>query len=608
MDGFCRIDQNGVKAFGDVESCPAMSLLYALAMPTVQVMPPTLASQVAAGEVIERPASVIKELVENSIDAGARKIEVEIQRGGVALMKVRDDGCGMSPEDAVRSLQRHATSKLRTSDDLASILTLGFRGEALPSIASVSRFTMITREDDAAEGTEIRVDGDEAHEPRAVGCAVGTSIEVRDLFFNVPARKKFLKAETTESAHVEHQLRLHALCTPGIGWTLRKDGRVVFDLPATGDRRVRIEAMSGPESRKALIEIPAFEGSGVSIEGAILPADFARRGKKHQFVFLNGRPVEDSVISRAIREAFRGALPEGMQPAAWIWIQMDPQLVDVNVHPAKREVRFSNSAQVRIAIMDAVEQAMRPKEVVQSVTTPTPRFEALTVGHVSDRVSKSPQVKPSLQPWFSTAPVEVQEEMPVEVEEKKGLDFRIIGSLSDRYALLEGEEGLVLLEPKAAQERIIYEKLLAKEEGIDQQGLLVPILLEFDARDVDLLMRNQEHFEDAGFSLESFGGQTVQVSGIPAFLKVDDAKRFLTELVDSIIDHDSGSRLKRLAYEGFSAKVARVGSFQFQWSVATIPGLLVSLFDCDLPYCDSVGQPTLVQISFQELQRKFGRK
>lgn len=579
-------------------------------MPTVQVMPPTLASQVAAGEVIERPASVIKELVENSIDAGARKIEVEIQRGGVALMKVRDDGCGMSPEDAVRSLERHATSKLRTSDDLASILTLGFRGEALPSIASVSRFAMITREADAVEGTEIRVDGDEAHEPRAVGCAVGTSMEVRDLFFNVPARKKFLKAETTESAHVEHQLRLHALCTPGIGWTLRKDGRVVFDLPATKDRRVRIEAMSGPESRKALIEIPPFEGRGVSIEGAILPAEFARRGKKHQFVFLNGRPVEDSVISRAIREAFRGALPEGMQPAAWIWIQMDPQLVDVNVHPAKREVRFSNSAQVRIAIMDAVEQAMRPKDVfqTQSVTAPTLRFEAPTVDQVSDSPRPTPQTKPSAQPSFSTAPVEVQEEMPVELEEKSGPDFRVIGALSDRYALLEGEEGLVLMEPKAAQERVIYEKLLAKEEGIDQQGLLVPILLELDARDVDLLMRHQEHFEDAGFSLESFGGQTVQVSGIPAFLKVGDAKRFLTELVDAIIDHDSGSRVKRLAYEGFAAKVAKVGSFQFQWSVVTISGLLSSLFECDLPYCDPVGQPTLVQISFQELQRKFGRK
>ena len=207
------------------------------------------------------------------------------------------------------------------------------------------------------------MDGGKIGELRASGCSVGTSIEVRDLFYNVPARKKFLKAESTEAAHIEHQISLHALCTPGIGWLLRKDGRVALDLPATSDRRVRIEAMSGGESGKALIEVPRHEYRGMVIEGAILPVAFARRGRKHQFVFLNGRPVEDYTISRAIREAFKGGLQEGLQPAAWLWILMDPALVDVNVHPAKREVRFAEPAQVRIAILDAIEQALRPKDV-----------------------------------------------------------------------------------------------------------------------------------------------------------------------------------------------------------------------------------------------------
>ncbi|MDB4488655.1 DNA mismatch repair endonuclease MutL [Akkermansiaceae bacterium] len=330
-------------------------------------MPETLASQVAAGEVIERPASVIKELIENAIDAGAKKIEVEIQRGGIAMLRVRDDGCGMSTRDAAKSLERHATSKLRTSEDLNGIATLGFRGEALPSIASVSRFVMMSREADSVEGTEIRVDGGTMSAPRASGCPVGTSIEVRDLFYNVPARKKFLKAESTEAAHIDHQIRLHALCTPGIGWVLCKDGRVSLDLPATSDRRVRIEAMSGGESGKALIEVPRHERRGMVIEGAMLPASFARRGRKHQYVFLNGRPVEDNTISRAIREAFKGGLQEGLQPAAWLWIRMNPSLVDVNVHPAKREVRFAEPAQVRIAILDAIEQALRPREVAEPV-------------------------------------------------------------------------------------------------------------------------------------------------------------------------------------------------------------------------------------------------
>ncbi|MDB4652763.1 DNA mismatch repair endonuclease MutL [Akkermansiaceae bacterium] len=581
-------------------------------MPKVEVMSETLASQVAAGEVIERPASVIKELVENSIDAGAKKIEVEIQRGGIAMLRVRDDGCGMSPKDAAKSLERHATSKLRTSEDLNGIATLGFRGEALPSIASVSRFQMMSREADSVEGIEISVDGGKMSEPRASGCPVGSSVEVRDLFYNVPARKKFLKAESTEGAHIDHQIRLHALCTPGIGWVLRKDGRVSLDLPATSDRRVRIEAMSGGESGKALIEVPRHERRGMVIEGAILPAAFARRGRKHQYVFLNGRPVEDSTISRAIREAFKGGLQEGLQPAAWLWIQMDPALVDVNVHPAKREVRFAEPAQVRIAILDSVEEAMRPKQVAETIkeVEPRPPLQFDVVEGVQ-RVVRELEAQPnSVTPVIISPGWHHEEQKELEVVPDVGSKrpgFRIVGVLSGRYALLEGEEGLVLLEPKAALERIFYERLIEGEEAIESQGLLVPVLLELDIRDVDLLMKNREHFDQAGFTLESFGGQTVTISAAPAFLNSNDVKRSLIDLVDSVIDRDGGSRVKRLAYESFASKVSYVAARQDGWSESSLPGLLDDLFKCDLPYCDPAGRPTLVQISFQELDRKFGK-
>ncbi len=586
-------------------------------MPTVEVMSETLASQVAAGEVIERPSSVIKELVENAIDAGARKIEVEIQRGGVAMLRVRDDGCGMSPADAMRSLERHATSKLRTSDDLNGIATLGFRGEALPSIASVSRFTMLSREAESVEGTEVKVNGGAPEEPRAVGCPVGTSIEVRDLFYNVPARKKFLKAESTEAAHIDHQIRLHALCTPGIGWVMRKDGRVTLDLPATSDRRVRIESMSGGESGKELIEIPRHERRGMVIEGAILPASFARRGRKHQYVFLNGRPVEDLTISRALKEAFKGGLQEGLQPAAWLWISMDPALVDVNVHPAKREVRFAEPAQVRIAIMDAVEGALRPTPSVvvpfMSPSTPVtehPKVQVEVVDGAQQVVRAREEVSSEAKPREPVWRHEEQKELEVEEEavtKATKPDFRIVGALSDRYALIEGAEGLVLLEPKAARERIFYERLLEGDEKVDSQGLLVPVLLELDARDVDLLMRHREHFDQAGFTLDSFGGLTITIAAAPAFLNGQDVKKSLVDLVDLVIDRDGGSRVRRLAFEGFAAKVATVGAWRSAWSVPTLPGLLDELFACDLPYCDPAGRPTLVQISFQELDRKFGK-
>ena len=578
-------------------------------MPIIEVMPETLASQVAAGEVIERPASVIKELVERAIDAGARKIEVEIQRGGIAMLRVRDDGCGMSQEDTAKSLERHATSKLRTSDDLNGIATLGFRGEALPSIASVSRFTIRSRESDSAEGTEIRVDGGKIGELRASGCSVGTSIEVRDLFYNVPARKKFLKAESTEAAHIEHQIRLHALCTPGIGWLLRKDGRVALDLPATSDRRVRIEAMSGGESGKALIEVPRHEYRGMVIEGAILPVAFARRGRKHQFVFLNGRPVEDYTISRAIREAFKGGLQEGLQPAAWLWILMDPALVDVNVHPAKREVRFAEPAQVRIAILDAIEQALRPKDVeAQGILVEQNRPLQLGQDEDSQEVilegEKAPVPSVNTIAWRH----EEQKELKVTPEQTSKIpEFRIMGTLSKRYALLEGEEGLVLLEPQAARERIFYERLICEQGEIESQGLLVPVLLELDVRDVDLLMRFREHFDQAGFTLESFGGQTVTISAAPSFLNRKDIKRALIDLVDLVIDREGSSRVKRLAYEGFASKVSYVLARQDGWSESSLSALLDDLFKCDLPYCDPAGRPTLVQISFQELDRKFGK-
>ena len=578
-------------------------------MPTIEVMPETLASQVAAGEVIERPASVIKELVENAIDAGARKIEVEVQRGGIAMLRVRDDGCGMSQQDTAKSLERHATSKLRSSDDLNGIATLGFRGEALPSIASVSRFTMRSREADSAEGTEIRVDGGKMGEVRASGCSVGTSIEVRDLFYNVPARKKFLKAESTEAAHIEHQIRLHALCTPGIGWLLRKDGRVALDLPATSDRRVRIEAMSGGESGKALIEVPRHEYRGMVIEGAILPVAFARRGRKHQFVFLNGRPVEDYTISRAIREAFKGGLQEGLQPAAWLWILMDPALVDVNVHPAKREVRFAEPAQVRIAILDAIEQALRPKDVeAPGILVEQNRPPQLGQDEDSQEVilegEKAPVPTVNTIAWRH----EEQKELKVTPEQTSKIPaFRIVGTLSKRYALLEGEEGLVLLEPQAARERIFYERLICEQGEIESQGLLVPVLLELDVRDIDLLMRFREHFDQAGFTLESFGGQTVTISAAPSFLNRKDIKRALIDLVDLVIDREGSSRVKRLAYEGFASKVSYVLARQDGWSESSLSALLDDLFKCDLPYCDPAGRPTLVQISFQELDRKFGK-
>ena len=467
-------------------------------MPLVKVLPDILASQVAAGEVVERPASVVKELVENSLDAGAKTVMVDIEKGGVALIRVSDDGCGMAREDALLSLERHATSKLRTSEDLASIMTLGFRGEAVPSIASVAKFRMVTRRPDDLTGTEMVVDGGKVRDVRDAGGAPGTVIEARSLFFNMPARRKFMRAETTEAAHVEQQLRLHALAAPGVRFRFRKDDRVVFDLPGVARTVDRVRQLVGNELGAELVEMPERLAAGMSVTGFVLPAKHARKGRRHQFVFLNGRPIEDAAVSKGLAEGFRGNIQEGLYPAAWLWLELEPQLVDVNVHPAKREVRFHRPFEVRDLISQAVAESLRPAPVKVPEPAEIPDW-------------KSPVAMPSERPAFHPQ----QPELVIEIPETETVapksnrpDFRLVGMLQDRYVILESSDGLVLFDPKAAQERILFERL-AKERkaGMEAQNLLVPILMELDPRDLDLLLREKMSLLEAGLGNRGFRRQ-----------------------------------------------------------------------------------------------------
>ena len=560
-------------------------------MPKIRVLSDILASQVAAGEVVERAASVVKELVENSIDAGAREIRVDIDRGGSALIRVSDDGCGMSREDALLSLERHATSKLRTAGDLASIMTLGFRGEAVPSIASVSRFRLVTRETNAVVGTEIAVDGGKIRDVRDAGCAPGTVVEAKALFYNMPARRKFLRAETTEAAHVEHQLRLHALAAPNVRFRLRRDDREVFDLPPAAKAVDRVRQLLGTDLSRELLALPLTHGSGISVQGYVLPASHARKGRRHQFVFLNGRPVEDAVISRALAEGFRGAISDGMYPAAWLWIDLEPTLVDVNVHPAKREVRFHRPVDVRDTILEAVAVGLRP---AVPVLTRTER--AVTV-----------EILPAVVKFHAP-----QTNLPELVEEVTPLPaaggapiFRLVGMLHQRFILLESEDGLVLFDPKAAKERIYFEKIMHHGDGVlETQGLLVPVLLELDPRDLDLVLRERMALQDAGIEVEAFGGNTLQICSIPACLPVADPRSFLGALMDELL-HDSAPGA-RFALDRLARVLAKkVASLVIPKLGETVP-LLAELFTCELPYCAADGRPTLTEFSMKELERRFG--
>ncbi|MEI6606222.1 MAG: DNA mismatch repair endonuclease MutL [Verrucomicrobiota bacterium] len=610
-------------------------------MAKIRVLSDILASQVAAGEVVERPASVVKELVENSIDAGAGEIRVDVDRGGSALIRVSDDGCGMSREDALLSLERHATSKLRNSGDLAAIRTLGFRGEAVPSIASVSRFRMVTREADAVAGTEIVVEGGQLRDVREAGCAPGTVIEAKALFFNMPARRKFMRAESTEAAHVEHQLRLHALGAPGIRFRLRRDDREVFDLAPVARAVDRVRQLLGTELSKELMGLPITHGNGITVEGFVLPAAHARRGRHHQIVILNGRPVEDAVIARALAEGFRGALADGMYPAAWLWIDLEPSLVDVNVHPAKREVRFHRPIDVRETILAAVLAGLKPPSPPPLRRVEPERGPAVGAAHIArqsqnDGHGPSPQQndghgQPSqdaaptvARPWQSRVQrelllvpassataaatdheLEVAGEVPPNPGDASAPLFRVMGLLHHRLVVMESEDGMVVFDPKAARERIYYEKLLNQRSGmLETQSLLVPVLLELDPRDLDLVLRERMALAEAGIEVEAFGGNTLQVRCLPACLPVDDPRAFLGALMDELL-HEAAPGM-RFAFERMARLLARRAAALVSPKLAEVELLLADLFTCELPYCTPAGRPTLSEFAMSELERRFG--
>ncbi len=602
-------------------------------------MPDILASQVAAGEVVERPASVVKELVENSVDAGAGEVLVDIERGGAGLIRVVDDGCGMVREDALMSFERHATSKLREASDLADIRTLGFRGEAVPSIASVAKVRMITRPVEEVAGTEIVVEGGRLVDVREAGCAPGTLTEVRSLFFNIPARRKFLKAESTEAAHIEHQVRMHALAAPRVRFRLRRDGRDLLDLAPVAEAGERVRQMIGTGLAAELLALPAMAGEGFAVSGFLLPAAHARKGRRHQQIFLNGRPVEDAAISRGLLDGYRGAVGEGLHPAAWLWIEMNPMLVDVNVHPAKREVRFHRPHELREVLREGVERAL-------SVPRDRGREWVASLG-VDGVDAVSDDAGPAVSGLPGTAGLErvlrsAQQEFPVvsavpdggvpvvaggagpvaggvagpaglrEPEASRvgaaaavagGHGLRVVGMLHGRFVILESADGLVLMDPKAAQERILYERLM-REDGGGVQPLLVPLLLEFDPRDVDLLLSGRESLAEAGIEASSFGGNTIGVTALPADVGTGDPRVFLHGVLDEILhDPDAG---RRFARERVARVLARRAAIEIVPRLAEAGPLLERLFSCSLPYCTADGRPTLTEYGMREISRRFG--
>jgi DNA mismatch repair protein MutL len=593
-------------------------------MGRIRLLPDTVASQVAAGEVVERPASVVKELVENSIDAGAREIEILIRRGGISLVRVIDNGCGMDRDDALLSLERHATSKIRFAADLQAVATLGFRGEALPSIASVSRFRLTTREPHAIAGTEIIVNGGKIDIVRDSGEAPGTQVEVRSVFYNLPARRKFLRSENTESRNIEHQIHLQAIGHPQIAFTLLREDRLVFQLPVTATLSDRIRDLYGAELLERLIQLDGNAPGKIQISGFIGQAGLSRQTRAQQLIFVNGRAIESGLITAAIREGYHTALMKGQYPVTFLFLNLDPAAVDVNVHPAKREVRFRDPTAVREAIVHSVQQTLE-----RGRTKWQEKFRApiAPLSSAPDKVTVDLKLRPEV-----TSPDASQRELPAvagvvapgpflkphEVSSQRSIkpdsnqqQFQIIGVLNKLYVLMENVNGLVLVDQHAAHERILFEELRRRmeEEGVPAQRLLLLHTFDLPPRDADWVERNMSILQKMGIGIESFGPNTFKIDSLPAFLNASNPTQFMRKVIDDLNNASTSSSAMRLGEEIIAKTVCRHAvKANDPLRYPEVEKLIRDLLDCEMPYCCPHGRPTMIQISLTELEKKFGRK
>ncbi len=515
----------------------------------IQKLPSALVDQIAAGEVVERPASVVKELLENSLDAGARHIDIDIEGGGATLIRILDDGQGIAADELALAVQRHATSKISTLDDLAAITSLGFRGEALPSIGSVSRMRVASRREGAIEAVEIRVDGGEVDDIKPSSQPRGTLIEVRDLFFNVPARRKFLRAESTEWGHIARLVERFALARFDVAFRLRHGGRLLLDAPLTTSaegRRARVAAILGDEFIASAIEFERRSGS-VSLHGWLGQPQAARASSDHQYAYVNGRTVRDRLLASAVRLGYRDVLYHGRQPAYLVYLELDPSWVDVNAHPQKLEVRFRDSRQIHDFVFRSVHSALG---VPAGIAAPTADATSLGVAAAGARSAGSttatlplemPRASPTFNPWISG---NLTEGVAEAVVARAGELGTAIAQLHGVYILAQSASGLVLVDAHAAHERVLYEKLkLAQGDRAASQRLLEPRVVDMALHVTEFFDQQAAEFERAGFEIDVIAPGKLAVRAVPGLLAQEDPAPLIRDVLNDLVDEQGSHHL-----------------------------------------------------------------
>jgi DNA mismatch repair protein MutL len=566
----------------------------------IAILPDAVADQIAAGEVVERPASVVKELVENALDAGARHVRVELENGGKVLIQVSDDGSGMGREDAVLSLDRHATSKVRSVADLVGVATFGFRGEALPAIASVSRLTLATH-DGQTEGTELTVVGGRLDRVASTARQRGTSVTVRGLFFNTPARRRFLRSAASETRAAHEAVATLALAHPESGFELHVDGSCRLAVPADEDQVERLAGVWGRDLAGTLIPVEYAAGA-FRVGGYIQrPGDAQPTGRRTQ-LFVNGRPFRDPFLIRAAEAGYRAAIHPGDRPSLYLRVEVAPEDVDVNVHPAKLEVRFRD----RIGVERVVEEAVRSALGALVAAVPVGEWRPLPVAFGSRGSTGGTQLV-DLEQLFPAAsgdePADALQEPPL------GFEASLL-QVFDSYIMYQGPDGVVIVDQHSAHERVLYEAVLAQLSGNNApaQRLLLPLTLELTDEELDAVEAHGQELRRVGFEAEAFGGRTVVVHAVPSpHPRFDGAACFREMIADLARGRFGGwaNRLERFAATYACRAAVKAGQRLEQREMRE---LLLRLFATDLPPHDVHGRATIVQLPREELERRFGRR
>lgn len=604
----------------------------------IRPLPKTLINKIAAGEVVERPAAVVKELVENSLDADATQIDITIEKSGGRLIKIVDNGCGIDEDQIEIAFSRHATSKISSFDELHQLLSYGFRGEALPSIASVSRLRMVSRTPDADSGIEVIYEGGVLQSRRPVPAPPGTTIEVENLFFNTPARRKFLKSDATETRHLSRTATALAIGRNDVGFSYTSNSRNMFSVPPGQTLRDRVTSLLAPD--KKLVEV-AGETTVVKVRGFIGPPDAVQGNRFGQYLFINNRSIQSPTLSHALAAGFGEMLPSGNFPIGALHLEVDPSEVDVNVHPSKIEVRLSHEREIHEAIRRITRESLRSDGIIPTFRTgdskpgeqrpfrfdgaimrgaqgqqadrgfldelhrsvdtgEKPRFENITVDRSTGEI---------IEPNARTSTPTPEPSEPTKADTGPSHGFRLVGRFSELYLILQAGDDMYIVDQHTAHERVLYELCLERVEkqSLASQSLLFPVTIELSPEQYSVFEDAESLLNNSGFAVSEFGGRTIHVNAIPSLLSKKSPEKLVVSLLDDIASlKQEGFELKKAIAQSMACRAAVMSGDRLSDREAT--GLLEQLLECENKYTCPHGRPTFIRISKSDLDKQFGRE